>query len=396
VSNRVDGDGRTIRVLLADDDPAILAALKKLIDGEPGMTVSGMAHDAGEAIALAERGLPDVALVDVGMPGGGGSRAAREIILRSPGTSVVAVSAHRDRSAVAEMLRAGALGYVVKGAPIGEIIDAVRRATRHQGSLSGELTMALGLELDQQLGSRERTEAARRVQAARVRRALEPGVIRPIFQPIVDLDSGEAVGYEALARFHLDPDEPPPQDWFRAATEAGLGKELEFAAIRAALDRFAEIPAPAFLSLNLSPPAVLSGRLAETILPYPPDRLVVEITEHAPVDDYDALAASLRPLISRGGRLAVDDAGAGFASLRHILRLAPQLIKVDVSIIRGIDTDAAKRSMAAALASFGREMEITLVAEGIETPAERHTVRSLGVRFGQGFLLGRPGDLPGG
>lgn len=393
MSNRAVGAGRPIRVLLADDDPAILAALSELIDGEPGMTVSGIAHDAGEAIALAEQGTPDVALVDVRMPGGGGSRAAREIILRSPGTSVVAVSAYRDRSAVAEMLRAGALGYVVKGAPIGEIIDAVQRAARRQGSLSGELTMALGLELDEQLGRRERVEAARRMRAERVRRALEPGAIRPVFQPIVDLDSGDVAGYEALARFHLDPAEPPDA-WFKAANEAGLGEELEYAAIRAALERFDEIGPPAYLSLNLSPASILSGRLAETILPYPHDRLVLEITEHAPVDDYDALAASLRPLISRGGRLAVDDAGAGFASLRHILRLAPQLIKLDVSIIRGIDTDPAGRSMAAALASFGREMGITLVAEGIETPAERDTVRALGVRFGQGYLLGRPGDLP--
>lgn len=387
------GAERPIRVILADDDPGVLAALTALIDDEPGMTIVGTAGDANEAVLIAEHTTPDVALVDVQMPGGGGSRATREIILRSPRTGVVALSAHGARSAVAEMLRAGALGYVVKGAPIAEIVDAVRRTARGEGSLSGELTAMLGLELDEQLGRRDRVHAARREQIERVRRALEPGAIRPVFQPIVELGSGSIVGYEALARFHVDPVEPPDR-WFNAARDVGLAEDLEFAAIRAALERFNEIGPPAYLSLNLSPASVLSGRLTETILTCPPERLVVEITAHTSVSDYDALAASLQPFIAHGGRLAVDDAGAGFASLRHILRLAPQLIKLDVSITRRIDTDHASRAMAAALASFGREMDIMLVAEGIETPAERDAVRALGVQFGQGYLFGRPGDLP--
>ncbi len=387
------GAERPIRVILVDDDPGVLAALTELIDDESGMAVVGTARDADEAVLVAEHTRPDVALLDLQMPGGGGSRATREIILRSPRTGVLAVSAHGARSAVAEMLRAGALGYVVKGAPIAEIVDAVRRTARGEGSLSGELAATLGRELDEHLGRRDRVDAARREQIERVRRALEPGAIRPVFQPIVELGGGSIVGYEALARFHLDPVEPPDR-WFNMARDVGLAEDLEFAAIRAALERFDEIAPPAYLSLNLSPASVLSGRLTATFLTFPPERLVVEITEQTPVSDYDALAASLQPFIARGGRLAVDDAGAGFASLRHILRLAPQLIKLDISITRGIDTDHASRAMAAALASFGREMGIALVAEGIETPAERDAVRALGVQFGQGYLFGRPGDLP--
>ena len=128
------------------------------------MTVVGAARDANEAVLVAEQATPDVALVDVQMPGGGGARATRELILRSPRTGVVAVSAHGARSVVAEMLRAGAMGFVVKGAPIGEIVDAVRRTARGQGSLSGELTATLGLELDEHLGRRDRANAARREQ----------------------------------------------------------------------------------------------------------------------------------------------------------------------------------------------------------------------------------------
>jgi len=393
VTAGANGVERPIRVMLAVDDPGVLAALTDLIDGEPGMTVVGAARDANEAVLVAEQATPDVALVDVQMPGGGGARATRELILRSPRTGVVAVSAHGARSVVAEMLRAGAMGFVVKGAPIAEIVDAVRRTARGQGSLSGELTATLGLELDEHLGRRDRANAARREQIARVRRALEPGAIRPIFQPIVELGDGSVVGYEALARFHLDPVEPPDR-WFNAARDVGLTEDLEFAAIRAALERFDDIGRRAYLSLNLSPASVLSGRLTETFLTYPQERLVIEITEQTPVTDYDALAGSLQPFIAHGGRLAVDDAGAGFASLRHIVRLAPQLIKLDISITRGIDTDHASRAMAAALASFGREMGISLVAEGIETLAERDAVRALGVQFGQGYLFGRPRDLP--
>ncbi len=122
--------------------------------------------------------------------------------------------------------------------------------------------------------------------------------------------------------------------------------------------------------------------------------MVVEITEHEPVDDYDELARALERLRARGARIAIDDAGAGFASLRHTLQLEPDVIKLDISLTRRIDRERGKRALAKALISFAQEMGVDIVAEGIETEAELHTLLELGARYGQGFFLARPGPLP--
>jgi len=329
----------------------------------------------------------------VRMPGGGGTRVAREMARVSPRTRIVALSAHDDRASVSEMIRAGALSYVVKGAPVEEIVEAVERASRGLASLSGDAAAGVRRDLEEQLGRRERREEEGRRRLERIRAALEPGAIVPVFQPIVDLVSTRVVGYEALSRFQLEP-RRGPDVWFAEASEVGLHEELEYAAIRLATDRFDDLPAGAYLSLNLSPSSCLSERLEHVLLGLPAERVVIEVTENAPVPDYEALRAGLQPLKAIGGRLAIDDAWAGFASLRHIVRLAPDIIKLDVALTRDVDTDRARRAMAAALVSFATEMGIVIVAEGIETQAEFDTLRALGVRYGQGFFLGRPGELP--
>lgn len=382
-----------VRVLIADDDPAMLRAIADVIAAAGGMAVVAVAADADEAIEAAVRESPDVAILDVKMPAGGGPRAARGIAERAPGTRVVALSAHDDREAVASMLRAGALGYVVKGSPIDEIIETVGRAARGLASLSSAVAADVASELDEQLSARERRAEERRLRITEIRAALEPGAIRTVFQPIVDLETGDTVGFEALSRFEIAP-RHPPDFWFMTAGELGLLEELELAAIRTAAARFDELPLGSYLSLNVSPQTVLSEHLRPALLGVPPDRMVLEVTEHAAVPDYGALQAALAPIRLRGGRLAVDDAGAGFASLRHILQLEPNAIKLDLSITRDIDTDRARRALASALVSYAREMGISLIAEGIETRAELEAVRSLGVRYGQGYFLGRPAPDP--
>ncbi len=380
-----------IRVLLADDDPHVLAALQEVLSAA-GMDVVATAADADEAIAATLSTRADVAVVDVKMPGGG-PRAAREIGRSSPLTQVVALSAHDDREAVASMLRAGALGYVVKGAPIAEIVEAITRAARGLGSLSRDAAANVAAALEEQLGDRERRDDEQRSALDSVREALRPGAIRTVFQPIVDLGTGVAVGFEALSRFELEP-RRGPDVWFAAAAEVGLLVELEIAALEAATARFPILPPNAYLSLNASPSALRSERLVEALVGVPPERIVLEITEHAEVPDYAALGDALASIRGRGARLAVDDAGAGFASLRHVIALAPDIIKLDISITQGLDTDRARRALGAAFASFSREMSMTLVAEGIETLAELEALRALGVRYGQGYYLGRPTPDP--
>ena len=242
---------------------------------------------------------------------------------------------------------------------------------------------------------RQRAEAhrlhQRRQRRARVRTVLKGDGLRMVFQPIFPLDAERPSGFEALARFDAEPRQGPDV-WFRDATEAGLATELELLAMSMAVEQLERLPDDTYLGVNLSPDTLMSLRFARSIASAPASRVVVEITEHAPIDDYERLAKRLRPFRDLGGRVAVDDAGAGFASLRHILALAPDIIKLDISLTRGIDGDRARTALGRALISFAHEIEARIVAEGVETPAELEALRELGVSHGQGYLLGRPGS----
>ncbi len=213
------------------------------------------------------------------------------------------------------------------------------------------------------------------------------------FQPIVDLTSGRAVGAEALARFKQEPIRPP-DSWFAEAASVGLGVELELITLEMALQQFHRLPSNLYLSVNASVETILSGQLWARLADVPAERIVLELTEHTPIVDYPAFETGIRELRSQGVRLAVDDAGAGFSSFRHILDLRPDVIKLDIGLIRGIDRDPARQALGRALLGFVSETrDSTIVAEGIETAGELETLRALGCPTGQGFLLGRPGRL---
>ncbi len=226
----------------------------------------------------------------------------------------------------------------------------------------------------------------------RIEQAIEHNEFTIVYQPIMTLAPLRLVGFEALCRFVPDPYRPPDH-WFREAASVGLGAELELAAVRVALHAFCTLPEDLFISVNVSPDAILNTGFMEQFSKYPKDRLVVEITEHTKVDDYDALLAALAPLRAAGARLSVDDAGAGFASLQHILNLSPELVKLDVELTKAIDIDPARRALAAALVYFAKDTHSQIIAEGVETESELATLTALGVPMGQGYLLGRPADL---
>ena len=225
-----------------------------------------------------------------------------------------------------------------------------------------------------------------------IKALIDTSAFAPFFQPIVDLLTDTVVGYEALSRFT---DGDPPDVKFTVADRVGLGIELEVATMRAAVESAAVLPADTYLSLNVSPALIGSGKL-DSLLGGVERPVVLEITEHVEIDDYPALRASLAALVP-AVRLAVDDAGAGYASLRHILELAPDFVKLDIGLIRGIDADPARQALIAGMGYFAVKRRIRLIAEGIETPAELESLRSLGISFGQGYLLGRPQDgrVPG-
>lgn len=210
-------------------------------------------------------------------------------------------------------------------------------------------------------------------------------------QPIVDLSSGAVLGYEALSRFPAPAS--CPAAWFEDAHRVDKGAELELLSIELALSSLARLPPQAYLSLNVSPCTILSGALASRLGAAPLDRLVLELTEHAPVEEYPAIGGALSGLRQSGLRLAIDDAGSGYASFRHILQLQPDIIKLDQSLVQGIDGDRGRRALAAALTGFARDTGSDVVAEGVETDAELAVLRALGIKAGQGYLLGRPSLL---
>ena len=380
-----------IRVLIAEDKELFRKAMTELIRGDPELELVGAGSDAQEAIDLAERLRPDVALLDVKMPAGGGSRATREIRRRSPNTRIIALSAYEDRGIVLEMLQAGAVGYLVKGTAAEEIVQAIHRADEGKGTLSVEVTADVIDELSGQLERQDRDAEARRLQYERIRRVVDGPGPDIVFQPIYDLEKMQIVGVEALARFAKDAS--PPDVWFADAGAVGLLTDLELTAVRCAVAHVSELPRDVWMSVNVSPETATAQGFLDTVEPGA-TKLVVEITEHAPVEDYDALNEALRTFRSDGGRLAVDDAGAGFSSLRHILRLAPDFIKLDGALTRGIDADRTRRALGAALISFASEIGVPIIAEGIETQEEVDALRELDVTCGQGFFLGEPGPLP--
>jgi len=380
-----------VRVLVADDDHALLESIAGLLAEEGQFELVATASHAHEAIVLALEHQPDVALIDVRMPGGG-PYTASQIRAGSPETAVVALSADGDRDSVMRMIAAGSSGYIMKGGTAREIIEALERAARRESTLSGDVTGPLPARLNGHLRAGERELEERARKQARVRAALDDGALSMVFQPIVHLADSRPVGYEALARFGLEPNRAP-DEWFLEAGEVSMREELEVGAIARALVALPYIPQDRWLSVNAAPDVVISGALARALEGHDCSRLVLEIAEAAVIEDDDALAAVLPELRSSGLRLAVDDAGAGFASLRHILRLAPDLIKLDRTLIDAVDTSRASRALVAAFVSFAQEVGSLVLAEGIERALQLETLLDLGVTLGQGYRLGRPAAL---
>jgi len=213
-----------------------------------------------------------------------------------------------------------------------------------------------------------------------------------VYQPIVHLDTGDIAGVECLCRFD---DGAPTEHRFRTCEELGLAAPLDLAIIERALADFNRLPG-GYLALNLSA-STIGDRAVQALLEsadIPHRRLVIEITEHARIPDYQQAASVIEALRAKGVRLAVDDAGAGWASFRHILSLRPDIIKMDRSLTRGVDVDPARRALAMALAIFAGEVGATVVAEGVETDGEVRALRLAGIHRGQGFVLALPQSLP--
>jgi EAL domain-containing protein (putative c-di-GMP-specific phosphodiesterase class I)/DNA-binding response OmpR family regulator len=262
-------------------------------------------------------------------------------------------------------------------------------------ALAGAIDFAAVVEglLRPRLVEQRRTELER----MELRAVLRERAFRPHFQPIVDLTTGRIVGAEALTRFD---DGSNPETRFREAALLGLGPDLELATLAAAVrEAGALLPPSAWISLNVSPALMLSshGSTVRSILDLRDGsrEVVLELSEQEAVNDYDSLRSAVQS-VGDGIRLSVDDAGSGFASLRHILRLEPDFIKLDRSWVHGVDTDPARQAMIAGLRHFADQTGAQLIAEGIERDEERAALITLDVDLGQGYLLGRPAPVEAG
>lgn len=245
-----------------------------------------------------------------------------------------------------------------------------------------------------QIGRKKRVNEDMRERIERIKAMIQDGEgLRMAFQPIVDLVTGNVVGAEALSRFDGEFREPPRR-WFEYAWRVGLGTELEIAAVREAIAQMPELPEEIYLSFNASPETLQLEAFNEAISRVPGDRIVVEVTEHAAVEEYEPLIEAIERLRGRGIRLAVDDVGAGYSGLNHIVRVAPSILKLDMELTRDVDQDPVKQALAAATVVFGSRVGLDIVSEGIETAREAETLRELGIRYGQGFHFARPGPLP--
>jgi EAL domain-containing protein (putative c-di-GMP-specific phosphodiesterase class I) len=287
-------------------------------------------------------------------------------------------------------LRAGQFAVPAVGLLIGFI--AVADKLRE---LEHEVTAHLAAERERGRAAEERAtlDAQRRGRLrARTRRLIGGDGLDVAFQPIVDLATGRVVGAEALARFtDGDGEAIPTERCFLDAHAVQTGVELELAVVRLALNCQHRLPAGRYLALNVSPAVIEHDDLAFEVAARPGGRpLVVEITEHQPVEDYVALGASLDRLRALGVGVAVDDVGSGFASCRHVTRVNPDILKIDRSLVCGIDEDPVRQSLASAIVAFAADVGATVVSEGIESASELFCLRGLAVGCGQGFYLARP------
>lgn len=269
--------------------------------------------------------------------------------------------------------------FLAVGALAGGLRHRVLR--RHLPSFS---RAAAGTSCSHQEGGRH----ADRISGTVQRRAFHT-----VFQPIHSLDDGRLIAVEALTRFDGRPARTPDL-WFAEAETAGMSAELEHATLELALESSTELPAHVSLNLNVSPRSLLDPGLVALLERHSGRRLVIELTEHVEVLDYEPVEHAIRRLRARDLQIAVDDAGAGFASLRHIVTLRPDIIKLDRSLTRDIRDDPARVAVARSLVQFAHAVGSKLVVEGIETEADLTVWSEVGADAAQGFLLGRPGPLP--
>lgn len=381
------------RILIVDDEAANVELMARILQSAGYQNVRGLT-DPRMVLDVRSSWAPDLILLDLQMPHLDGISLLRLFRTQSAASEFVPVlvlTADVTRDALKQALIAGANDFLTKPVDIDEVVLRVRNllAIRMSHESLKNSNVALADELRKRMRCEERQAEDRRARIDAMRDVIDR---RPtmVFQPVLDLDTSRVVGVEALSRFE---DGTSPDQWFAEANSLGLGTELELAAVKAALQQMDRLKPTQFMAVNASPTVVLDRRLHDLFRKHGQDRIVVEITEHQPVDSYEELSIVRARFRRDNIRVAVDDAGAGYASLHHILKLAPDIIKLDIGLTRNIDSDPVRRALASSLVRFAQETDAIVTAEGIETAGEFAALHDLGVPWGQGFFLAHPAPL---
>ena len=385
------------RVLVVDDNAANVHLLVSLLE-RAGLRRVYSSTDPRASLEIVKQINPDVVLLDLHMPHMDGFAVLEQLAATAEDgyLPVLVLTADTTQDAVHRALSLGARDFLTKPFDATEVVLRVRNLleTRYLYTALHQHNIALSDELERRLEKEQELQRQQHERFGRIEQVLAgESPFSVVFQPIIEVATGATVGLEALSRFESEPLRSP-EAWFDEAASVGLGPELELKAVLAAVSRIEDIPSEEFLAVNVSPELVMSNKLLDVADDAICRRLVLELTEHIAVDDYSRIRRSLAPLRDRGARVAIDDTGAGFSSLRHILLLRPEIIKLDRSLTRGVDHDPARRALAASLVSFAQDVDASLIAEGVETAAEFETLQRLGTHWVQGFHLARPGPLP--
>ncbi len=357
-----------LKVLVVDDDP-IIGTMHSVVLERAGFVVEAV-EDGRTALDTLEAGEVELVLLDSRMPGMSGIDVLTEIRAAGSALPVILVTGARETHDRVEGLESGADDYITKPVDPRELLARVRALVRGRKA-------AVDAE-----ASNGRGDLAVRRAVAEV---IEEGAFHAVFQPIVELSERRVVAYEALTRFA---DGCRPDVRFGEAERVGLGGDLAAATLAESIRSASSLPPGLPLHLNVAPQLLSDPRLS-TLLASVDRPVVVELTEHDPIEDYDDAIARIRGLGDEV-RLAIDDAGAGYSSMTHVLALRPHEVKLDREWVRGVDRDVARQALIAGLVTFATTTGTTLVAEGVENEDEAAMLTDLGVAHAQGYHFGRP------
>src|SRR3954469_12583002 len=355
----------TANVLIVDDYDANVRALEAILL-DAGVARVHSVTDPRLVLDAYRASDFDLILLDLHMPGLDGIDVLEQLAAVVPEDEylpVLMLTADATPEAKQQALAAGAKDFLTKPFDGTEVIlrakNLLETKALHRRMRAHNASLAAQVEAQARRDRRQGDEL--RAKRARIRKVLEGNAMGMVFQPIADLATGTIVAVEALARFAAEPVRSPNL-WFAEAAEVGLGRPLELAAVEAALAQLGDFDPSLAMAINVSPATVTAPEFGELISTAPARRIVIELTEHVEIRDYDVVIQSLAALRAAGVRLAVDDAGAGFATLQHILALQPDIIKLDIALTRGVDRDPVRRALARALVGFASEIGATIMA----------------------------------